>query len=229
MMMVMRLTRPFFTFLCFVCLLQLSSCSNPLVAGKEDDRTGSQEIGNTLVTDSMNGTLQPSLPPEGNMDDMTSQEGTVLSYPLSSTDFEHKAAIPVKFSCKGEDISPQLQWKDTPQGTMSFALIVDDPDAPSGTWIHWVYYNIPAGINQLPQGIKRDKELSDGSRNGTNSWGKVGYNGPCPPAGQHRYFFKLYALDAVLDLKAGATKPELLKAMQGHILGLAELMGTFAR
>lgn len=159
----------------------------------------------------------------------SSQEATVVSFLMSSSSFEHKGQIPAKYTCKSDDISPNLQWKDIPTGTKSFALIVDDPDAPGGTWIHWVYYNIPASINQLPEDIKQDKQLSDGSRNGSNSWGKIGYKGPCPPSGTHRYLFKLYAIDTVLELGPGATKPELLKAIQGHTLGMAEIMGTVSK
>jgi Raf kinase inhibitor-like YbhB/YbcL family protein len=214
-------------FFCLASLILIPSCAPSIAVTEEKNAINSPEIGNAIGTDSVGITLQPSLPSEENVGSLPSQEVTVVSYLLSSNDFEHKGAIPEKFTCKGEGISPQLQWKGAPEGSKSFALIMDDPDAPSGTWIHWVYYDIPANVNQLPQGIKGDNLLSDGSRNGTNSAGKIGYIGPCPPSGQHRYFFKLYALDSILDLKPGATKPDLLKAMQGHILGLAELMGTF--
>jgi hypothetical protein len=122
-----------------------------------------------------------------------------------------------------------LAWNDPPAGAASLALIVDDPDAPGGVWVHWVLYNIPAEARGLPEGVPAQDELPDGSRHGVNSWGRRDYGGPCPPSGTHRYFFKLYALDTMLDLPAGATKEELLAAMQGHILGEAELMGTYTR
>lgn len=152
-----------------------------------------------------------------------------MTFDLTSSAFTHKGSIPVLYSCKDKDTSPPLSWAGAPDSVKSYALIVDDPDAPSGTWIHWVYFNIPGQQTSLEQGISRDKEFMDGSRNGENSWGALGYDGPCPPSGTHRYFFKLYALDTVLSLEPGASKPEVLKAMQGHTLGMAELMGTFSK
>ena len=137
--------------------------------------------------------------------------------------------IPRKYTCDGEDISPPLQWSSAPQDTQSFALIADDPDAPIGTWVHWVLYNLPGGTCALPEAILPDANLPDGSRHGKNSWGRLGYGGPCPPSGTHRYFFKLYALDAVLELPAAASKEELLQAMEGHILAQTELMGLYSR
>ena len=148
---------------------------------------------------------------------------------LTSTAFEHENAIPVTHTCDGEDISPPLTWSDPPAGTTAFALIMDDPDAPGGTWVHWVLYNLPAEARSLPPGVPTDAERSDGSRHGRNSWRRLGYGGPCPPGGTHRYYFKLYALDTLLDLPTGATKDELLQAMEGHILAQAILMGTYTR
>lgn len=148
---------------------------------------------------------------------------------LTSSAFTHGAMIPKEYTCDGKDISPPLSWSDPPEKTQSFALIMDDPDAPMGTWVHWVIYNIPATARGLPGGVPKDADLPDGSRQGRNSWRKIGYGGPCPPSGTHRYFFKLYALDIVLTLASGATKDELLKAMEGHILANAELMGRYAR
>ncbi len=153
----------------------------------------------------------------------------MVNFQLLSTSFEHKNPIPAKHSCKGSDISPQLSWNGFPAETLSFALIMDDPDAPSGTWVHWVYFNIPPTTTQLAENFPRDRELPDGSRNGKNSWGKTGYNGPCPPTGTHRYFFKLYALDTKLNLDSNTEKTQLLKSIQGHILAMAELMGTFSK
>ncbi len=152
-----------------------------------------------------------------------------MDFPLTSTAFANGAKIPAKYSCDGNDVSPPLQWSDPPQGARSFALICDDPDAPAGTWVHWVLYNVPADARTLPEAIPSNAELADGSRQGKNSWGKLGYGGPCPPGGTHRYFFKLYALDTVLDLSSGANKAQVLKAMEGHILAQTELMGKYAR
>ena len=152
-----------------------------------------------------------------------------MAFELTSTAFGQGEPIPRRYTCDGEDISPPLQWSDPPQGTQSFALIADDPDAPMGTWVHWVLYNIPAQARGLPEAVSSDAELPDGSRHGQNSWRRLGYGGPCPPSGTHRYFFKLYALDAQLDLAAGANKKQLLRAMEGHVLAQAELMGTYTR
>jgi hypothetical protein len=178
-----------------------------------------------------------SLPPseieptdEPGMEEAPTQEIIdVEPFELSSSAFTHEAPIPVKYSCDGENISPPLAWNDHPEGTMSFALINDDPDAPVGIWIHWVLYNIPGDSSGLDEAIPAQTELADGSQHGENSWGRFDYGGPCPPSGTHRYFFKLYALDTLLDLGAGADKGTLLDAMEGHILAEAELMGTYER
>ncbi|GAB4532305.1 MAG: YbhB/YbcL family Raf kinase inhibitor-like protein [Anaerolineae bacterium] len=152
-----------------------------------------------------------------------------MAFELTSSAFAAGESIPVKYTCDGDDISPPLAWGDPPQGTQSFALINDDPDAPVGTWDHWILYNLPAEARSLPEGVPPDAELADGSRHGQNSWRRLGYGGPCPPSGTHRYFFKLYALDTTLDLAPGANKKRLLQAMEGHILGQAELMGVYRR
>jgi Raf kinase inhibitor-like YbhB/YbcL family protein len=148
---------------------------------------------------------------------------------LTSPAFSEGAAIPEKYSCDGEDISPALEWSNPPDGTQSFALIMDDPDAPLGDWVHWVLYNIPANVRSLPENISSDAALPDGSQHGTNGWKDYGYGGPCPPRGTHRYFFKLYALDSLLDAEPGLSKQKLLDAMQGHILAEGQLMGTYTR
>ena len=153
----------------------------------------------------------------------------VAPFVLTSTAFAEGESIPRKYTCDGENISPPLQWRDVPEGTRSFALVADDPDAPGGTWDHWLLYNLPAEARSLPEGVPPDAELSDSSRHGQNSWPQLGYGGPCPPSGTHRYFFKLYALDTVLELDAGANKERLSQAMEGHVLAEAELMGTYAR
>jgi Raf kinase inhibitor-like YbhB/YbcL family protein len=153
-----------------------------------------------------------------------------MPFELTSIAFAPGQPIPQKYTCDGQDISPPLQWSDPPQGTQSLALICDDPDAPVGTWVHWVLYNLPAEARALPEAVPPDAELSDGSRQGKNGWGNLGYGGPCPPGGStHRYFFKLYALDTVLDLEAGASKKQVLQAMEGHILAQTEVMGVYSR
>ena len=147
---------------------------------------------------------------------------------LSSVSFEADAAIPEKYSCDGEDISPALLWNDPPPTTKSFALVVDDPDATNGTVVHWLVYDIPVDAHGLQEGVTKDKKLRDGTLQGRNSHGKIGYSGPCPPHGSvHHYLFKLYALDDVTKLRPKATKPELEQAMKGHILGKAQLIGRF--
>jgi Raf kinase inhibitor-like YbhB/YbcL family protein len=158
------------------------------------------------------------------------EEGArTMSFELTSASFVHEESIPSKYTCDGEDVSPPLQWTDPPQGTQSFALIMDDPDAPVGTWVHWVLYGLPADARTLPEGVAPDAELTSGGRHGKNSWGRLGYGGPCPPRGTHRYFFELYALDVALEVDSGASKEQLLQAMEGHILAQAELMGTYSR
>ncbi|MGA7915779.1 MAG: YbhB/YbcL family Raf kinase inhibitor-like protein [Candidatus Acidiferrales bacterium] len=147
---------------------------------------------------------------------------------LSSSSFEADAAIPAKYTCDGADVSPALLWNDPPPATKSLALIVDDPDAPNRTVVHWVIYNIPPDSRGLQEAVPRDKKLRDGSLQGKNDHGKIGYSGPCPPHGAvHHYFFKLYALDEVTTLKPKATKPQLEQAMKDHILGKAQLIGRF--
>ena len=151
-----------------------------------------------------------------------------MSLEITSPAFVNAGSIPSDFSCAGRDISPALTWTEPPAGTQSFALIMDDPDAPMGTWVHWVLYNIPASTRDLKEATPTDAQLSDGSLQGKTSAGSTGYHGPCPPSGTHRYFFKLYALDSMLPLSTNADKKELLAAMEGHILANAELMGTFS-
>jgi Raf kinase inhibitor-like YbhB/YbcL family protein len=152
-----------------------------------------------------------------------------MAMQLGSSAFSEGDPIPTKYTCDGDDVSPPLVWGDPPGGTVSFALINDDPDAPVGTWVHWVLYNLPADARSLPEAVPADAELPDGSRHGQNSWRRLDYGGPCPPGGTHRYFFKLYALDAALELPSGASKEDVLKAMEGHILGQTELMGVYSR
>jgi Raf kinase inhibitor-like YbhB/YbcL family protein len=149
---------------------------------------------------------------------------------LTSPVFQHMGMIPAKFTCDGADVSPALKWSDPPSGTRSFALIMDDPDAPGRTWVHWVLYDLPAQARELPEGVPIQPKLESGALQGNNSFPKTGYGGPCPPRGPaHRYFFKFYALDAQTGLKPGATKVELEKAMKGHILAQTELVGRYKR
>ncbi len=154
-----------------------------------------------------------------------------MSPTLTSTAFAHQGAIPAKYTCEGADVSPPLAWIGLPPGTASLALIVDDPDAPDPaapkmTWVHWVLYNLPPTANGLPEGAS---VLPPGTRQGLNDWQRSGYGGPCPPIGRHRYFFKLYALDTVLPDLGRPTKAMLEKAMNGHVLGQAELVGTYRK
>jgi Raf kinase inhibitor-like YbhB/YbcL family protein len=152
-----------------------------------------------------------------------------MTLTLSSPAFAPGKSIPAEFSCKGSNISPALAWSGAPEKTVSYALIMDDPDAPSGTFVHWVIYNIPAISNGLNQAVPHSATFDDGTVQGRNSGNSQYYEGPCPPSGTHRYFLKLYALDARLELAPGATASQLTKAMQGHILAQGELMGTFSK
>ena len=157
-------------------------------------------------------------------------KGGSVSFQIVCTAFSAGGTIPQKFTCDGPDDSPQLTWTDPPAKTQSFVIILDDPDAPVGTWVHWVIYDLPANARGLAEGVAKQEQLSSGARQGRNDFGKIGYGGPCPPAGKpHRYFFKVYALDTKLDLKSGARKSDLERAMQGHILVQAELMGRYGR
>ena len=148
---------------------------------------------------------------------------------LTSAAFQPGEMIPTKYTCDGPDVSPPLSWSDPPAGTKSFALISDDPDAPVGTWVHWVMWNVPADTRALEENVPKKESLPNGTKQGTTDFRRIGYGGPCPPSGTHRYFFKLYALDTTLNLPASTTKKDLEKAMQGHILAQAELMGKYRR
>ena len=148
---------------------------------------------------------------------------------LKSSVFEVGGMIPKKYTCDGPDVSPPLSWSDVPVVTKSLALIADDPDAPMGTWVHWVAWNIPANARALEEDVPKRDTLPNGMKQGTTDFRRIGYGGPCPPSGTHRYFFKLYALDTTLNLPLGTTKKDLEKAMQGHVLAQTELMGKYAR
>lgn len=149
---------------------------------------------------------------------------------LSTSAFENGGYIPQKYTGDGADVSPPLQWSGAPEETASFALICDDPDAPAGTWVHWVLFGLPADINSLSEGVAATRTLPNGAKQGINDFGSIGYGGPAPPRGPaHRYYFKLYALDSDTSLEPGATKQQLLKAMQGKIIAEVELMGRYQR
>jgi Raf kinase inhibitor-like YbhB/YbcL family protein len=143
---------------------------------------------------------------------------------ISSQAFTNKGMIPARFTCDGKDVNPALEWGAPPTGTRSLALIMDDPDAPVGTWVHWVVWNIQTDTRRI-----KENSVPDTAVQGLNSWKRNSYGGPCPPSGTHRYFFKLYALDSILDLPRTATKVELERAMRGHILAQGELMGTYRK
>ena len=153
-----------------------------------------------------------------------------MEFRLTSPAFHDGYPIPRLYTCEGEDISPPLNFENPPAGVRSFALIVDDPDAPVGTWVHWVMFNIPANVAHLSEGISAIDATTDGTRQGLNDFRRIGYGRPCPPPGNaHRYFFKLYALDTMLNLKPKATKADVMAACKNHILGEAQLIGLYVR
>jgi len=156
--------------------------------------------------------------------------GMAWALEIKSSAFSDGENIPAKYTCSSTDVSPQLEWSDVPKGTKSFVLICDDPDAPSGDWVHWVIYNIPADQTSLEENVSKLSRLADDIFQGKNDFGNAGYGGPCPPPGRpHRYFFKIYALDTVLSLKERIEKKDLLEAMEGHILAEAKIMGLYKR
>lgn len=152
-----------------------------------------------------------------------------MAMQLTSKAFQDGGEIPQKHTCDGEDISPCLEWTAVPDDTMTLALIVDDPDAPDGTWVHWLFYNLPAHILEIAENLPREGQLENGIMQGRNDFKNIGYGGPCPASGTHRYVFKLIALDKELELQPGATKRQLLTAMEGHILDRAQFMGTYSK
>ena len=153
-----------------------------------------------------------------------------MALELTSPAFKPNDAIPKEYTCDASDVSVPLRWKNAPDGTTNFALIVDDPDAPRGTWVHWVLYDLPATVSELPAGVGHEDSLPNGAKQGKNDFGKIGYGGPCPPSGPaHHYHFRLYALDRMTGLKPRGTKQQLLDAMKGHVLAEAQLIGTYKR
>jgi Raf kinase inhibitor-like YbhB/YbcL family protein len=197
-----------------VCLLSCAlllfcSCSgsNRQLAG--ETRSGS-EVGNANVA-------------------ANERPGEKVAIKLTSTAFPGGGMIPAKYTCDGTNVSPPLEWSDAPQTTKSLALICDDPDAPGKTWVHWVVFDLSAGRRSLPENVPPQDTIAGGGKQGTNDFKKIGYGGPCPPSGTHRYFFKIYALDTELKLDSKATKDLLLQAMKDHILAQGELIGRYKR
>ena len=152
-----------------------------------------------------------------------------MAIEVTSLAFEDGAAIPSRYTCDGLDVSPPLSWGSVPDGTQSLALIADDPDAPRETFVHWMIYDLPPDTRGLPEDVPNQRTLPSGAAQGVNGAGSIGYMGPCPPSGSHRYFFKVYALDTELGLGGGATKEDVLSAMEGHVLDEGNLMGTYRR
>lgn len=159
----------------------------------------------------------------------TPEEEPSMTFQITSPAFDEGDSIPTPYTCDGENKSPPLHWSQVPQNAGSLALVMDDPDAPSGTFVHWVFYNLPPDVDMISEGAQPEDIEALGGENGTNSRGQTGHTGPCPPSGEHRYFFKLYALDTTVDLTAGATKSELEAALSGHVIEQAELMGVYSR
>jgi Raf kinase inhibitor-like YbhB/YbcL family protein len=172
------------------------------------------------------GACSKSVPPQAEAPPKPTQPSAQLK--LISNAFKEGEGIPRQYTCDGINISPPLEWSGVPGTAKTVAIIADDPDAPSGTWVHWVLYNVPADNIGFVENVAEGENLKGGGFQGKNDFGKIAYGGPCPPRGTHRYLFKIYALDSELPLKGGATKDELLKAMEGHILVQGQLMGTYA-
>lgn len=148
---------------------------------------------------------------------------------IESSAFKEGGIIPSKYTCDGSNVSLPLKWSDPPEGTKSIVLISDDPDAPVGTWVHWVVYNIPPAVKEFPENVPPSQTLENGAIQGMTDFGRIGYGGPCPPSGTHRYYFKLYALDTMLDIGPGATKKQVVDTMKGHVLAEGQLMGKYKK
>ena len=199
-----------------VAALLLASCA-PAVTEEEEVVT-EEEVVEEVVEEEEEPLEEEKAPPEK------------IEMEITSAAFQDGETIPTRHTCDGQDISPVLIWSGVPEGTQSFALIVDDPDAPGGTFTHWVIFNIPANTLELEEAIPTGPQLLSGALQGRNDFGRISYGGPCPPPGTpHHYHFVLYALDLTLDLPAGASKVQVLNAMQGHILGQAEVIGSYQR
>jgi Raf kinase inhibitor-like YbhB/YbcL family protein len=164
---------------------------------------------------------------ENDMDKTTRAETAQIQ--VTSSAFAEGGMIPPQYTCDGGNVSPPLSWQSVPEGTKSVALIADDPDAPARTFVHWVLYDLPADVRELPEDVPNEKTTPVGARQGINDFGEIGYGGPCPPSGTHRYYFKLYALDAQTNLPPGSSKAKLLDAMKGHVLAEGQIMGRYKR
>jgi len=175
------------------------------------------------------GRRESAHPPEISQSPVSNPSPQKSELKITSTAFKEGEAIPRGYTCDGANVSPPLEWAGVPKSAKTIAIIADDPDAPAGTWVHWVFYNLPADGLGLVENTPQTETLNGGGVQGKNDFDKIGYGGPCPPSGTHRYFFKFYALDGELTLKPGATKDEVEKAMAGHIVGQAQLMGTYRR
>ena len=196
-------------------VLVLASCATPADPPEDPAAPVVEEASEEIIpTDTA---LPPTEEPE-----VEEEESPMAEMKISSPAFAQEEAIPTQFSCDGDNVSPELVWTGVPESTASLVLIVDDPDAPVGVWDHWILFNIAPETAGIPQG-------GTAGTDGSNSWDRTGYGGPCPPGGTHRYFFKLYALDTTLDLPEGSYKGAIEEAMEGHILAYAELMGTYTR
>ena len=165
----------------------------------------------------------------GMLTGFSEREGYAMELDIRSSAFGEGELIPIKYTCDGGDVSPPLSWAQLPNETKSIVLICDDPDAPMGTWVHWVLFGLSPDTMELPEGVSNEKEVLGGAKHGLNDFRKYCYGGPCPPGGTHRYFFKLYMVDTQVDLNAGATKNEVLSAIKGHILAAGQLMGRYSR
>ena len=159
----------------------------------------------------------------------TKEVTTMQNISISAEAFQAGGAIPEEYTCDGSDVSPALSWRGIPANAKSIALIMDDPDAPMGTFVHWVLFNIPSDTTKLPRGVPGNRTLNDGSSQGITDFGRTGYGGPCPPGGTHRYYFRIYALDTMLDLQPGSSRKQLENAMKRHVLAQGELMGKYER
>jgi Raf kinase inhibitor-like YbhB/YbcL family protein len=166
---------------------------------------------------------------KGKPSDSAREEAVKMKIKVTSPAFEEGGMIPPKYTSDGENVSPPLNWEGVPEGTKSIALVSDDPDAPIGTWVHWVMWNVPADATHLSENVPPDENLPDGSRQGITDFRSHGYGGPSPPSGTHRYYFKIYALDTKLDISSNSKKADLLKAMEGHIITEGQLMGKYKR
>lgn len=171
-------------------------------------------------------TRQPAAPSTSTNSASTPQT-TAPVFKLISSAFKEGERIPRAYTCDGVNVSPPLEWSGVPKTARTLAIIADDPDAPAGTWVHWVLYNLSAENMGFVENLPQDENLKAGGFQGKNDFEKIGYGGPCPPSGTHRYFFKIYAIDMELPLKAGATRADVEKAMAGHVVAQAQLMGTY--